>query len=249
MNRIKQVESIRRLPIFAGLAESEMQAVAKRGGLRRVTANTRIFTQGNRITWFFIIISGTVQLLRSTPEGDEKTIDLLHPGQLLGATEILDGCHSYRATALVLEDTELAEFSADWLTTQAYRYPVLALNLLTSIAHRTHLAELEAEQQASMSATQLVACFLQRICIMHNADPRGFSLPYSKAVIASRLGIAPETFSRTLKQLKPMGIIVRGDHVNITRNLDYQVCNACSVMEDCETRHAIQGKFRLSSRT
>ncbi len=42
------------------------------------------------------------------------------------------------------------------------------------------------------------------------------NLPYEKALIASRLGMQPESFSRALKQLRPLGVEVRGDDVTIS---------------------------------
>ena len=60
--------------------------------------------------------------------------------------------------------------------------------------------------------------------------------------IASRLGIEPETFSRTLKELRSHGLNVQGNQVSITPDLDQYVCEACSVMDHCETRSAMQGK-------
>lgn len=76
------------------------------------------------------------------------------------------------------------------------------------MAERAHIAEVEAEHQATMSAAQLVACFMQRLCVLYNFDPKGFDLPYSKTLIASRLGMELETFSRTLAKLKEHGIAV-----------------------------------------
>ncbi|MDB2415204.1 helix-turn-helix domain-containing protein [Rickettsiales bacterium] len=86
-----------------------------------------------------------------------------------------------------------------------------------------------------MTATQMVACFLQRLCILYGHDPQDFELPYSKTLIASRLRIELETFSHTLKRLKKEGITVEGKDVSFTnkQKTGHFVCDECSLSEDC----------------
>jgi hypothetical protein len=112
------------------------------------------------------------------------------------------------------------------------------------MAERTHIAEVEAEHQATMSAAQLVACFLQRLCVLYSFTPSGFDLPYSKTLIASRLGMELETFSRTLNKLKEHGILVEGNHVKITdlAKIGEYVCGACSISGECTTHQAMEQK-------
>jgi CRP/FNR family transcriptional regulator, dissimilatory nitrate respiration regulator len=42
-----------------------------------------------------------------------------------------------------------------------------------------------------------------------------FMLPVEKSLVARRLGIQPETFSRALAKLKPVGVEVQGAVVSI----------------------------------
>jgi hypothetical protein len=88
-----------------------------------------------------------------------------------------------------------------------------------------------------MNATQIVACFLQHLCVSHQLDPRGFDLPYSKSLIASRLGMQLESFSRTLPKLRELGIVVSGKHVSFVNvnTAQHYACGACSVAEECPT--------------
>lgn len=105
--------------------------------------------------------------------------------------------------------------------------------------------EVEAEHQATMSAAQLVACFMQRLCVLHNFNPKSFELPYSKTLIASLLGMELETFSRTLGKLKEHGITVNGNKVAITdlARVEQYVCGFCSISGDCATHQALEKKL------
>jgi hypothetical protein len=71
---------------------------------------------------------------------------------------------------------------------------------------------------------------------LYGFDPKNFDLPYKKTLIASRLGMALETFSRSLEKLSDHGITLSGNHVSIH---DFEkstkfVCSECSISDVCE---------------
>lgn len=235
---------LRGLPLFSGMDAPTKDALLAQGRLRSCPRGQMLFAQGDAADRFFLVASGVVQLFRTTPEGHAKTIDLLHAGQMMGEGEIMDNCRHYRTNAVPAEDAAVLEFPARWLKDTAQAHPSFALNLLGAMSARAHMAEIEAEHQASMSAAQLVACFLQRLCVLTDGDPKRFSLPYSKTLIASRLGMELETFSRTLAKLRAHGIHVDGSEVSIEdfARIEAYVCGACSVAEDCHTRDAMVQK-------
>lgn len=235
-------ELVKSIPLFSGLTEQERDGLLKEGRIRSWRRGQLLFRCGDAVACFYLVTAGVVQLYRENPHGKQKTLDVLEPGQTLCADEIMDACRTHRANALAMEDTVAMEFTQAWLKDAARRHGAFALNLLSLIAQRARLAELEAEHQASMSAAQLVACFLQRLCVLHELDPRGFTLPYSKTLIASRLGMELETFSRALAKLKEQGITVAGTHViidDLTR-IERYTCGSCSVSDACATHGALE---------
>lgn len=232
---------IRALPLFSGLNEQDKAALLTGGRIRQCKRGQLLFHHGDPVTHFYIIISGTVQFSRENPDGHEKTIDVFKAGQTMCESEIMDACRHHRVNAIALDDVAVMEFPMAWLKDAAKKHTAFALNLLSSISHQAHLAEVEAEHQATMSATQLVACFMQRLCVLYDFEPAGFDLPYTKTLIASRLGMELETFSRTLAKLKEQGITVEGTHVMIhdLKHIEQYVCSLCSVSEDCPTHQAM----------
>lgn len=234
----------RGMPLFSGLTEQDRETLIKGGRLRQVPRGQMLFAHGDPVTHFYLIVSGTMQLLRATPDGHEKTIDVAKSGQTLCEDEIMDHCHGHRASAVAVEDSTVLEFPVAWLKETAKKHGAFALNLLSLISSRAHLAEVEAEHQATMSAAQLVACFMQRLCVLYDFSPKGFDLPYSKTLIASRLGMELETFSRTLAKLKEHGITVEGNRVAITdlKRIGEYVCGMCSISGECTTHQAMEKK-------
>ena len=244
MSAILESIRIKRLPLFAGLDEHDRDMLLSGSRSRQIPRGKMLFAHGDAVTHFYIIASGTIQLSRTTPDGHEKTIDILKSGQTICESEIMDSCRGHRVNAVAVEDTTLLEFPVAWLKEAARKYRVFALNLLSLIAQHAHQAEVEAEHQATMSAAQLVACFLQRLCVLYDFDPAGFDLPYSKTLIASRLGMELETFSRTVARLKEHGITVQGTQVTIRDlgKIEEYVCGACSIADACPTHQAMEKK-------
>lgn len=235
----------RGLPLFTGLTEQEKDLLLKGGRLHKVPRGQMLFAHGDPVTHFYIVVSGTMQLFRATADGHEKTIAVAKSGHTMCEDEIMDSCHGHRVNSMAVEDTTVLEFPVSWLKETAKKHSTFALNLLSLISNRAHMAEVEAEHQATMSAAQLVACFMQRLCVLYGFSPKGFDLPYSKTLIASRLGMELETFSRTLNKLKEHGITVEGNHVKITdlgRISDY-VCGMCSISGECSTHQAMEKKM------
>lgn len=243
-------ESARGLPLFTGLTEQEKDTLIKGGRIRTVSRGQMLFAHGDKVTHFYIVVSGAMQLFRANADGHEKTIAVIKAGQTMCEDEIMDACHGHRVNGVAVEDSAVMEFPVAWLKDAAKQHSGFALNLLAMISERVHLAEVEAEHQATMSAAQLVACFLQRLCVLYHFDPRGFDLPYSKTLIASRLGMELETFSRTLAKLKEHGISVEGNHVKITDlgKVGEYVCGMCSVAGECATHQAMEKKVEDSGR-
>ena len=74
-----------------------------------------------------------------------------------------------------------------------------------------------------------------------------FILPYSKKLIASRLGIEVETFSSTLLKLQEYGIKVIGSHVVISdiNTVGKNVYNHCSIEQDCKLHANFKKEFKI----
>jgi CRP/FNR family transcriptional regulator, dissimilatory nitrate respiration regulator len=237
--------TIQTMPVFAGLTEQDRNALIKGGRIRQCPKGQMLFSHGDPVTHFYLILSGTFQLFRANADGQEKTVEVLKTGQTMCEGEILDSCRAHRVNAVAVEDSAIMEFPVGWLRDTAKQHSAFALNLLSLISNQAHMAEVEAEHQATMSAAQLVACFLQRLCVLYGFDPKGFELPYSKTLIASRLGMELETFSRTLNKLKEHGITVDGSKVMITdlERIEEYVCNFCSIASDCTTHQAMEKRM------
>lgn len=228
-------QMLRDLPLFTGLPERERDSLIRGGKTHRYEKGQNIFRYGDPIRSFYIVCEGAVQLFRETPDGHEMTSEVLIAGDAIGETEILQLSPTHQFNALAIKNTTLVEFPVSWLKDNIQDNGALALNMLGMLSRRAHVATVEAEHKATMTAAQQVACFLERLCILHDFDPHGFDLPYSKTLIASRLGMELETFSRALSKIRDHGVSVQGNQVSFN-NIDEMeafVCSDCSIAGNC----------------
>ena len=234
---------VNNLPLFSGISEEERDGLLREGKLRQLAKGEYLFHQGDPIPYFYIICSGNMQMLRDTPDGKAITTQMKPRGKTIGKADILLGDSSHhRVSACAIDDVVLLEFPASWLRNIA-KNPVISLNILTRMSQYAHMIEVESEQKNTMNGAQRVGCFLQRLRSMHGLDAEKFELPYAKALIASRLGMEPETFSRALANLKDHGVRLEKSSVRFydMRALESYTCSHCSMNGECSAHKKNMG--------
>ena len=232
---ITEISTLKALPLFSGLTKAEGAIIIRNSRLHRCEHGQFLFMHGEPITHFYVICRGTVQIFRETPDGHEVTSDMLIAGDVINANEIITKEPLHTVNARAVDNAVLLEIPVGWMKEHLNDFDHMSAHLMAGLSDRLHSAQIEAEHQSTMSATQIVACYLQRLCLLYGHDPKGFELPYSKTLIASRLRMELETFSRTLKRLKDEGVTVDGTHVSFTdkQKTGHFVCDECSLSEDC----------------
>jgi CRP-like cAMP-binding protein len=85
------------------------------------------------------------------------------------------------------------------------RIPAFAVNLLRIVSRHYKNAMHQIEAMNIKSPLQRVGYYFLLKHIEQGHENLDFKLPFKKQVVANYLGMTPETFSRTLKQMKDIG--------------------------------------------
>jgi CRP-like cAMP-binding protein len=112
----------------------------------------------------------------------------------------------------------------------------IALNMLKSMAAKRRQQERELEHISIQNASQRIGCFLLRLTDQNNKGPSTIHLPYDKTLVAARLGMQPETFSRALAKLRTQtGIHIKGSTIELEsiQQLSSYSCTACTAEFPC----------------
>ncbi len=239
------LDTLKALPIFSDLNQEEGNILIHNSRIRRCEKGQFLFMHGDKITHFYVLCRGSMQIFHETPDGHEVTSDILIAGDCINADEIIAKQNYHTVNARAVYDTALLEIPITWMRDHIKDFDHIAQRLMTSLTDRLHKTQIEAEHLSTMSAAQIVACYLQKLCVLYNFNPHGFELPYSKTLIASRLRMELETFSRALQKLKDQGIVVTGTHVSFTnmQKTSHFVCDECSLSEDCSTHKYLHDKL------
>lgn len=188
---------------------------------------------------FYVIAKGWVKLFRETYDGEEAVVDVLSEGHMFGETAIFEG-DAYAYGAEVVEDAVIFALPLSLLKDTITENSQLSMQMFSVMSRFRKQQDQELEHRDLQSAPQRIGCFLLRLCKADAKGPITLHLPYDKTLIASRLGMKAETFSRALARLrKETNIRVQGATVEIdtiAQLSDYS-CSACSSSFPCQDMH------------
>jgi len=214
---LKTQAFLRNLPLFRELAPEEIDRIALGTRELRVKRGDILFQKGDPTRGFYIVVYGQVKLLFITPNGDEKVIEIMGPGQSFGEA-LMFMEKPYIVTAHALADSMLLHVSSEVVFEEIDRDPKFARRMIAGLSRRLHHLISDVESYSLRSATQRVIGYLLQ---PDHDDDEGHGrtmvmLPAAKSVIASRLNITPEHFSRILHELTEAQLIeVTGRTVRI----------------------------------
>lgn len=223
--------------LFGTLRPEALALFASQADIKTYEKGSIFFLHEDEAEWFYVIVSGWVKLFRETLEGSEAVIDMLSTGQVFGEAAVLtDDTHTNSAAAA--EKTTVVRMPVSILRRTIDDNHDMALAMLKSLASHRKQQTREIEGLTLQSASQRIGCFLLRLCDADEQTEINLKLPYDKSLIAARLGMKPETFSRALNKLRQeTSISVKGNCATIpdVQNLASFACGACSNEFPCET--------------
>ena len=192
-------------PIFRGLAPGDLARIAAGTREVRVARGDAIFHRGDPCEGFHVVAVGRVKLALVNPAGDEKVVEILGPGMTFGEALMFAG-RPYIVDATALADCLLLHVNKQTLFEELEREPALAKRMLGSLSMRMHMLMKDVEAFSLHSATQRVIGYLARL-EDEAGDNHRVTLPAQKTLVASRLNLTPEYFSRILHEMADRGLI------------------------------------------
>ncbi len=211
------LDLITRLPLFAGLDQRRLGALLDQALVRRYERDSILFLQDEPATRFYVVLEGWVRLYRETADGQESTIGVFARGKSFAEAAIFQS-GAFPVNGVVIDDARLLVIPAEPFVRQLRADPELCLNMMASMSLHLRRLVQQIEHLTVRSSTERLADFLVKLA--DNGTERTIlRLPYDKGLIAARLGMQPETLSRALAKLRPLGVETKGSRVTI-RDVD-----------------------------
>jgi CRP-like cAMP-binding protein len=202
-----------RIPLFSGLPPDALRLLLANAWVQCFPRNFLLFLKDEPAMRCYVVFDGWVKLFRTTENGHETVISVLTRGESFAEAAILDRAR-YPVSAAAVEESRLLVIPADSFVRRLSENGEYAMKVLASMSRHLRSLVNQVERLTMKSSTERVAEFLLRLTPVF-AGSTTIQLPLDKALIAGRLGMQPETFSRSLAKLRRVGVISRGSEVTI----------------------------------
>jgi CRP-like cAMP-binding protein len=206
-------EIVKSTPLFGAMASQMAQALVGNSTPRRYEKGTTLFLQGEPATAFYIVLDGWVKIYRTTTDGLEVVLHVFKSGETFAEAAIFLGGR-YPASAESVAPTRLLKVDGAAFRARIEERPALAMSMLASASYQLKFLVEQIEQIKVRSAPQRIAEFMVRLTPTRKG-PATIELPFEKGLLANRLGMKPESFSRALAQLRSRGVSVERGTVKI----------------------------------
>lgn len=205
------------LPLFREFSPEEIERVAQGTQQVHVGRGEILFNRGDPCNGIHVLVYGQVKLAFSSPQGGEKVVEIVGPGQSFGEALMFMN-KAYIVSAQALMDSMLLHVSKRVVFEELERDPGFARKMIAGLSRRLHQLVGDVEAYSLRSGAERVIGYLLRDDIEPEAvdGKLRITLPASKGTIASRLNLTPEHFSRILHDLTQSGLIsVEGRTITI----------------------------------
>jgi CRP-like cAMP-binding protein len=207
------IEELRTGLLLARLTEPQLERVARRASRVRLDEGQMLFSQGDPAERFYLVLEGQVRLFRLSPEGAEKVIEIVAAGQTFAEALTFLRAPRYPVCAAALCPSELIGIDGRDFAAMLRDSVDTCFLLLADLSMRLRSLIGEIDNLTLHTASSRVARYL---LLKLPAAHRALELDVRKGVLASRLSVKPETFSRVVKNLSDQGVIeVHGSHVTV----------------------------------
>lgn len=191
------------LPLFEAMSEPELERIAQGATTVRLERGAMVFQRGDPCVGFHVVVYGEVKLAFVSAQGAEKVVELIGPRHSFGEAVMFMG-KPYIVSAQALADTMLLHVGKQAIMDEIGHDPALACKMLAGLSRRMHGLMGDLESYCLHSGTQRTIGYLLKD---EPEDGALLHLPMSKALVASRLNLTPEHFSRILADLMAHGLI------------------------------------------
>ncbi len=195
------------VPLFSGLDTGEIARIARGTREIHVAKGDILFHKGDSPTGFYLVVYGQVKLAISSSQGSEKVVDILSQGQTFGEA-VMFMERPYMVYAQALKDSQLLLIAKSAILDELEKDPKLGRKMIASLSMRLHHLITDVEAYSLHSGRQRIIGYLLRETTDTDAVALTVTLPTNKGIIASRLNLTQEHFSRILHELTEAGLIV-----------------------------------------
>ncbi len=213
--------ALRTFPIFQGLGDDRLAAVARCAMMRRVPRGSAVVHEGDRTDFVYFVLTGNLKVMVSDEDGREVILTILGQGEMFGEMGVLDDSPRSASVVAVSPSDLVTIAKTDFKRLMQENFE-LAWHVMCNLTRRLRDADRKIESLALMDVYGRVA----RLLLEMSEEVDGLKVvrkKISKQDIAKMIGASREMVSRVMKDLGLRGLIEETDSGVILREKIYDL--------------------------
>ena len=195
--------------LFSELPQAELLSLASRLKSKRFENREMIFHEGEHGDSAYLLLSGRVAMVKSSPNGREVIVELIPPGDVFGIIVVMED-KPYPLTARAQIDSEVISFSRKTVLELSESYPDFQRRLISVLGHRLQkshkLARALAHDRVEIRIASALLALIPQFSSA-KAEESQIDIPISRQELAALTGTTLESASRAAKSLEESGLI------------------------------------------
>ncbi len=200
-------------PIFEDLDADELAEFARVALMRTCAKGEYLFHEDDPADGLYVLVSGHIKIHKTSPQGKEQILRLVRPVEMFAEAAVLSG-RRYPAAAVALDDSVALCVGRDDFMRLVSANPAVSLKMLGHLSQLLRDVSRLVEELSLADVPSRLARYLIDLADRAGADE--FELGLAKGELATRLGMAPETLSRTIRRFVEQGaLVMHGNRVRL----------------------------------
>ena len=206
-------KSLKKHLLFSKLTDLQLDRACKFSQIHHLDEGQMLFNQADKVTAFYLVLNGKIKLFRMSPDGQEKIIEIVKTEQMFAEALMFTKQTDYPVSSTALTETTVIAINANRFHEMLWDSTATCLLLLGDMSLRLRGLISDIDKLTLHNGTCRVASYL----FQEMTDgKKNIELDIAKNIIAARLSIKPETFSRIIKNLKDQNILsIHGNSVTV----------------------------------
>src|ERR1700688_584167 len=189
---------LRQHPIFCDLEPEALDQLCRYAKHTTLKRGATIVSKGDPGDSLIVVVSGTVKISISSPDGRNAILNLIGPGEIFGEVALLDGLSR---TADVTANTNCELFIIDRRDFIPFvrSQPALAMKFIELLCTRLRRTSDQVEEVILQNLPGRLASALLRLTEKHKLAPGGRTIAITQQEISEMVGMTRESINKQLR--------------------------------------------------
>ena len=189
---------LRKHPIFCDLESEAFDQLCRYAKHTTLKRGATLFSKGDPGNSLCAVISGTVKMSISSPDGRSAIFNLIGPGEIFGEIAVLDG-QSRTADATANTNCEIFVIDRREFLPFVRSHPELAMKFIELLCAKLRWTSDQVEQVILQNLPGRLASALIRLAEKQELAPGGRTIAVTQQEISEMVGMTRESINKQLR--------------------------------------------------